>query len=53
VIRDPVSGNYTRPYSSFSDILIYHADTSVWETKTAASTVVPSGRMSHTANLSK
>ncbi|CAO3638906.1 unnamed protein product [Mucor hiemalis] len=49
MIRDSVSSIYTRPFSAFTSILIYHTDTSVWETKIASTGVTPSNRMSHTA----
>ncbi|EPB84359.1 hypothetical protein HMPREF1544_08878 [Mucor circinelloides 1006PhL] len=51
IVRDPTTGVYTRPYSTFTNVLIYHTDTSVWEQKTASSTSPPSNRMSHTATL--
>ncbi|KAG2194101.1 hypothetical protein INT47_011769 [Mucor saturninus] len=51
IVRDPISAAYTRPYSTFSNILVYNTDTAVWQSKTASSTITPSGRMSHTANL--
>lgn len=53
IVRDPTTGVYTRPYSTFTNVLIYHTDTSIWEQKTASSTSPPSNRMSHTATLSK
>lgn len=49
MIRDASTGIYTRPFSPFTSILIYHTDTSVWETKIASTGVTPSNRMSHTA----
>ncbi|KAF1796372.1 hypothetical protein FB192DRAFT_1043738 [Mucor lusitanicus] len=51
IVRDPTTGVYTRPYSTFTNVLIYHTDTSIWEQKTASSTSPPSNRMSHTATL--
>ncbi|KAL9551605.1 hypothetical protein MBANPS3_004182 [Mucor bainieri] len=51
IVRDPTTGAYTRPYSTFTNVLIYHTDTSIWEQKTASSTSPPSNRMSHTATL--
>lgn len=53
IIRDPTTGVYTRPYSTFTNVLVYHTDTSVWESKTASTTVAPSNRMSHTSTWSK
>ncbi|KAK4511996.1 mannosyl-oligosaccharide alpha-1,2-mannosidase [Mucor velutinosus] len=51
IVRDPATGVYTRPYSTFTNVLIYHTDTSIWEQKTATSSSPPSNRMSHTATL--
>ncbi|KAI9358465.1 hypothetical protein BD770DRAFT_72801 [Pilaira anomala] len=51
IVRDPNTGAYTRPYTTFLDFLVFNTDTSLWESKIASSTVVPSGRMSHTTNL--
>ncbi|KAI8640246.1 hypothetical protein BD408DRAFT_243153 [Parasitella parasitica] len=51
IIRDPTTGAYTRPYTAFTNVMIYHTDTSIWAQKTASSTSPPSNRMSHTATL--
>ncbi|KAI9259722.1 hypothetical protein EDC94DRAFT_151171 [Helicostylum pulchrum] len=51
ITRDPATGVYSRPYTKFLEFLIFHTDSAIWEPKIASSTVVPSGRMSHTTNL--
>ncbi|GAA5804899.1 hypothetical protein HPULCUR_010408 [Helicostylum pulchrum] len=51
ITRDPATGVYSRPYTKFLEFLIFHTDSAIWESKVASSTVVPSGRMSHTTNL--
>ncbi|KAG2233960.1 hypothetical protein INT48_009773 [Thamnidium elegans] len=51
IARDSATGVYSRPYTKFLEFLIFHTDSSIWESKIASSTVVPSGRMSHTTNL--
>lgn len=53
IVRDPNTGAYTRPYVTFLDFFVFNTDTSLWESKIASSAVAPSGRMSHTTNLSK
>ncbi|KAI9470546.1 MAG: hypothetical protein EXX96DRAFT_584765 [Benjaminiella poitrasii] len=51
IVRDPTTGVYTRPYHTFTNVLIYHTDTSIWEQKSVSSSSPPSNRMSHTASL--
>ncbi|KAI9263589.1 hypothetical protein EDC94DRAFT_607195 [Helicostylum pulchrum] len=51
IICDPATGVYSRPYTKFLEFLIFHTDSAIWKSKIASSTVVPSGRMSHTTNL--
>jgi hypothetical protein len=53
VIYDSTKKIYNHPFVSMGSILVFHTETTTWETKNVGGSVIPQSRTSHSATLCK
>ncbi|KAI8885403.1 hypothetical protein K501DRAFT_332000 [Backusella circina FSU 941] len=51
IIYDATKKVYNHPFVSMGSILVFHTETTTWETKNVGGSVIPEGRTSHSADL--